>query len=62
MSLIKKIVDIAEKSNVVDARKNITKLNREIKEYKEKVCEINLMAKNYCFLKLQIKLIGTNTD
>jgi GTPase involved in cell partitioning and DNA repair len=39
MSLIKKIVDIVDKSDSVDAKKNIGKLNREIKEYKDKVCK-----------------------
>jgi hypothetical protein len=37
MSLLKKLVDIVERNDNVDARKNITRLNREIKEYKEKV-------------------------
>jgi hypothetical protein len=37
MSLIKKIVEIVERSDNVDARKNIVKLNKEIKSYKEKV-------------------------
>jgi hypothetical protein len=37
MSLIKKIVEIVERNDNVDARKNITKLNRDIKFHKEKV-------------------------
>lgn len=37
MSLIKKIVDIVERSENIDARKNIAKLNRDIKFHKEKV-------------------------
>jgi hypothetical protein len=37
MSLIKKIVEIVEKSDSIDARKQIAKLNKEIKSYKEKV-------------------------
>lgn len=37
MSLIKKIVDVIERNDNVDARKNITRLNKEIKEFKDKV-------------------------
>lgn len=37
MSIIKKIVEIADRSNTIDARKQIIKLNKEIKSYKEKV-------------------------
>lgn len=37
MSLIKKIVEIVERTDNVDARKNILKLNRDIKFHKEKV-------------------------
>lgn len=37
MSLIKKIVEIVERSDMVDAKKHINKLNREIKDHKEKV-------------------------
>jgi hypothetical protein len=37
MSLIKKIVDIVDRGENVEARKNISKLNKEIKSYKEKV-------------------------
>lgn len=37
MSLIKKIVEIVERSDMVDAKKHINKLNKEIKDYKEKV-------------------------
>ncbi|KAG5673522.1 hypothetical protein PVAND_003564 [Polypedilum vanderplanki] len=37
MSLIKKIVEIVDKTDSVDAKKNINKLNKEIKDYKEKV-------------------------
>lgn len=37
MSLIKKIVEIVERSDNVDARKNIAKLTRDIKSHKEKV-------------------------
>jgi hypothetical protein len=37
MSLLKKLVDVIERNDNVDARKNITRLNKEIKEFKEKV-------------------------
>jgi hypothetical protein len=37
MSLIKKIVEIVDRTESVDARKNIAKLNKDIKSYKEKV-------------------------
>jgi hypothetical protein len=37
MSLIKKIVEIVERSDMVDAKKQISKLNKEIKDHKEKV-------------------------
>lgn len=37
MSLIKKIVEIVDRTDNVDARKNIAKLNRDIKFHKEKV-------------------------
>lgn len=37
MSLIKKIVEIVERTDNTDARKNIAKLIRDIKLYKEKV-------------------------
>lgn len=37
MSLIKKIVEIVDRSDSIDARKNIAKLQRDIKSYKEKV-------------------------
>lgn len=37
MSLIKKIVEIVERSDSVDARKNISKLNKDIAFHKEKV-------------------------
>lgn len=37
MSLIKKIVEIVERNDNVDARKNIAKLNKDVKSYKEKV-------------------------
>lgn len=37
MSLIRKIVEIVERTDHVDARKNITKLNRDIKSLEEKV-------------------------
>lgn len=37
MSLIKKIVEIVERSDMVDAKKQINKLNKEIKDHKEKV-------------------------
>lgn len=37
MSLIKKIVELVERSDDVDARKNINKLNKEIRSLEEKV-------------------------
>jgi hypothetical protein len=37
MSLLKKLVDVIERNDNVDARKNIIRLNKEIKEFKEKV-------------------------
>lgn len=37
MSLIKKIVDIVERNDNVDARKNISKLNKDIAFHKDKV-------------------------
>lgn len=37
MSLIKKIVEIVDRSDNIDARKNIAKLHKDIKSYKEKV-------------------------
>lgn len=37
MSFIKKIVEIAERGDNVDARKNISKLNKDIAFHKEKV-------------------------
>ncbi|CAO1433920.1 unnamed protein product [Diamesa serratosioi] len=37
MSLIKKIVEIVDKNEGMDARKNISKLNKDIKSYKQKV-------------------------
>lgn len=37
MSLLKKIVEIVERNDNVDARKNIAKLNNDVKSYKEKV-------------------------
>lgn len=37
MSLIKKIVEIVERSDNTDARKNIAKLNRDCQFHKEKV-------------------------
>ncbi|XP_070502068.1 centromere/kinetochore protein zw10 [Chironomus tepperi] len=45
MSLIKKIVEIVERSDMVDAKKHINKLNKEIKDHKEKVR--SLMEANY---------------
>lgn len=41
MSLIKKIVEIVERSDMVDAKKQINKLNKEIKDHKEKVKKNN---------------------
>lgn len=37
MSLIKKIVEIVERTDHVDAKKNIVKLTRDIKLHKEKI-------------------------
>lgn len=37
MSVFKKFAEIVDRSDNVDARKNITKLNRDIKFHKEKV-------------------------
>lgn len=37
MSLIKKIVEIVENRETIDARKNIIKIQKDIKSYKEKV-------------------------
>lgn len=37
MSLIKKISEIVDRGDNVDARKNITRLNKDIRNYKEKV-------------------------
>lgn len=37
MSLIKKIVEIVDKNEGIDARKNISKLSKDIKSYKHKV-------------------------
>lgn len=37
MSLIKKIVEIVDKNEDMEARKNISKLNKDIKSYKQKV-------------------------
>lgn len=37
MSLIKKIVEIVERTDNVDAKKNIVKLTRDIKSHKEKI-------------------------
>lgn len=37
MSVIKKIAELVDRSENVDARKNIVRLNKEIKSYKEKV-------------------------
>lgn len=37
MSLIKKISEIVHPGDNVDARKNIVRLNKEIRDYKEKV-------------------------
>ncbi|CAG9808744.1 unnamed protein product [Chironomus riparius] len=45
MSLIKKIVEIVERSDMVDAKKQINKLNKEIRDHKEKVR--SLMQANY---------------
>lgn len=37
MSLIKKIVEIVDKTDTLDARRSIVKLQKDIKSYKEKV-------------------------
>ena len=37
MSLIKKIVEFADRSDSIDAKKQVTKLSKEVKGYKEKV-------------------------
>lgn len=37
MSLIKKIVELAERSDSIDAKKQVAKLSKEVKGYKERV-------------------------
>lgn len=37
MSFVKKLVEIVERSDNIDAHKNITKLNRDIKFHQEKI-------------------------
>lgn len=37
MSLIKKIVELADRSDSIDAKKHVAKLSKEVKTYKEKV-------------------------
>lgn len=39
MSLVQKVVDIVGRSDKVDARKNIEKLVRDIKNHKEKIMQ-----------------------
>ncbi|CRL03895.1 CLUMA_CG017017, isoform A [Clunio marinus] len=45
MSLIQKIVDLVERNENADARKNILKLNKDIKSYRDKVRQY--IASNY---------------
>jgi hypothetical protein len=37
MSLIKKIVELADRSDSIDAKKHLVKLSKEVKGYKDKV-------------------------
>lgn len=37
MSLIKKIVELADRHDSIDAKKHVAKLSKEVKGYKEKV-------------------------
>lgn len=37
MSLIKKIVELADRHDSIDAKKHVVKLSKEVKGYKEKV-------------------------
>lgn len=39
MSLIKKIVELADRNDSIDAKKHVAKLSKEVKGYKEKVKE-----------------------
>ncbi len=42
MSLIKKIVELADRNDSIDAKKHVAKLSKEVKSYKEKVNKIPL--------------------
>lgn len=55
MSLVKKIIEIVDRTDNTDARKNIVKLVRDIKLYKEKVKKLvwNLSKKH---LKITTRL------
>jgi hypothetical protein len=58
MAFVKKIIELTERSDSIDAKKQIIKLNKDIKNYKEKVY---FLKKMIC-CKFLIILIGSNAD